>query len=80
MISRIPVVGVAGDSGRLYPFSTIGGDGYESIIGCGRINPDGGFVLDVSEERGQQVMVGRLYSFSDRDAGIWRPIFVGACQ
>ena len=63
MISRIPVVGVAGDSGRLYPFSTIGGEGYESLISCCRFNLDGGFVLDVSAKRGQQVMAGRLILF-----------------
>jgi len=80
VISRIPVVGVAGDSGRLYPFSTIGGEGYESLISCCRFNLDGGFVLDVSAKRGQQVMAGRLYSIPDRNARFWRPIFVGPCE
>ena len=80
MISRIPVVGVAGDSGRLYPFSTIGGEGYESLISCCRFNLDGGFVLDVPAECGQQIMVGRLRSVPDSDARFWCPVFVWACK
>jgi hypothetical protein len=74
------VVGVAGDSGRLYPFLTIGGEGYESFISCCLINLDGSFVLDVSEKRGQQIMAVRLYRIPDRNARFWRSIFVWPCE
>ena len=80
MAGGIPVIGVAGNFGKLIPFSTIGGKGNESFIGCCLIDLGGGFLLDVPEERGQQVMAGRLCSVPHRDARFWSPIFVGACQ
>ena len=80
MAGGIPVIGVAGSLGRLIPFSTIGGEGYESSFSYCRIDLDGGLVLDVPAERGQQIMVGGLRSVPDRYAHFWRPLFVGPCQ
>ena len=71
---------MTGMAGNVFRFRQSEVKGNESFISCCRIDLDGGFVLDVPEKCGQQIMVGRLYSVPDRDARFWGLVFVGACQ
>jgi len=63
------------ERGRLEPFSTIGGEGYESFIGFCLINLDGAFVLDVPEQSREYAVAGRRGCFLDRYACFRRTVF-----